>query len=83
VRSVSYSRGRDPMWKSPKGPARVVRFDGGTLGRFGIFVDRRWISLETDTADKFIVLRVEEGVVKRILTALEEHTGRSPEILSP
>jgi tRNA A-37 threonylcarbamoyl transferase component Bud32 len=85
VLSVSYSRGRDPMWKSPKGPARVVRFDGGTLGRFGIFVDRRWISLETDTdtADKFIVLRVEEGVVKRILTALEEHTGRSPAILSP
>jgi hypothetical protein len=78
VRSVHYSRGRDPMWKSPEGPARLVRADGGRLARFGIFVDRHWISLETDTEDKFIVLRVEEGVVRSILAALEEHTGRTP-----
>lgn len=81
VLSVSYSRGPDPMWKSPKGPSRVTKFNGGTLGSFGIFINREWISLETNTDDKFIVLRVEEGVGKKMLTALEERTGRTPEIL--
>jgi serine/threonine-protein kinase len=83
VLSVNFSRSRDPMWKSPDGPARVVRFSGGTLGKMGIFVDRRWIALETGTKDKFIVLRVEEDVVNRMLRALEERTGRSPAVLAP
>ena len=82
VLSVNYSRTRDPMWMSPDGPARVVRFTGGTLGKFGIFVDRPWIALETATDEKFIVLRVEEGVVERMLTALEERTGRAPAMLA-
>jgi serine/threonine protein kinase len=82
VVSASYSNTPDPMWKSPKGPAAVVRFHGGTLGKFGIFVDRPWISLETETDDRFIVLLVDEGAVKRILAAVEERTGRKPAILS-
>lgn len=81
VLSVSYSRSPDPMWKSPKGAVPVVRFHGGTLGKFGIFVDRPWISLETDTPDKFIVFLVDEGIVRKLLTALEERTGRKPEIV--
>ena len=81
VLSVNYSRTRDPMWMSPDGPARVVRFTGGTLGKFGIFVDRPWVALETASDEKFIVLRVEEGLVKRMLTTLEERTGRSPAML--
>lgn len=78
VRSISYSRGRDPMWKSPKGAAAVVRSTGGTLGKLGIFVDRHWVSLQTDGDPQFIVLRVDEGLARRMLTALEERTGRTP-----
>ena len=82
VRSVSYSRSRDPMWKAANGTERVVRFTGGTLGKFGIFVEHPWIAVETATAERFIVLRVDEGMVEEILTALEERTGRSPAILA-
>jgi serine/threonine-protein kinase len=77
VVAIHYSRGRDPMWKSAKGPARVTRFGGGSLGKLGIFVERQWISLETDTGDRFVVLRFDEEVVRRALRALEERTGRS------
>jgi hypothetical protein len=83
VISVSSSRGRDPMWKSPKGPAPVVRFNGGALGSFGIFRDRQWIALETTAEDRFILLRVDEDVVKKVLAALEDRTGRTPQILEP
>ena len=82
VVSVSYSRSHDPMWKSPEGTERVVRFMGGTLGKFGIFVDHQWIALETATDEKFIVLRVDEGVAQTMLTAIEERTGRSAAFLA-
>jgi serine/threonine-protein kinase len=48
VVSISYSRGRDPLWNSPQGPAPVTR-GGGTLGRLGIVVARKWISRRTNT----------------------------------
>lgn len=80
VRSITYSRGQDPMWRSPKGPASIARLGGGTLGRFGIFVDRHWISLQTGD-DSFIVLHVEPALARRMLKALEERTGRTAETL--
>jgi serine/threonine-protein kinase len=79
VLSVTYSRGRDPMWKSAKGAAPVVRSRGGTLGKFGIFVARHWIVLQTDTDTEFVVLRVEEAQARAILTAIAGRSGRTPE----
>jgi serine/threonine-protein kinase len=80
--SVTHSRGRDPMWKSPKGPAAVVRSHGGALGKFGVFVSREWIVLQTDTEPAFVILRVEEGQARPVITALEQRTGRTPEIIT-
>ena len=67
------------MWNSPKGPAPVVRAEGGTLGAFGIFVSRDWVSLRTSTDNEFIVLRFSDAAIKRVLAALEERTGRKVE----
>jgi hypothetical protein len=81
VVSITYSRGRDPMWNSPEGPAQVTR-GGGTLGKLGIGVTRDWISLRTNTQDQFVAMRFDELLVRRILLALEERTGRRPELLA-
>lgn len=81
IRSIHHSHSRDPMWKSPNGPVAVARADGGVLGRFGVIKDRQWITLETDTNAGFVVLRVDDDVVRRVLKALEERTGRTPETL--
>ena len=55
IRSIAYAHSRDPMWISPQGPAPVVRAEGGTLGAFGIFVSRDWVSLRTSSDNEFIV----------------------------
>jgi len=78
VMSISYSRSRDPMWKSPNGPAAVARVGAGP---FGLFFERHWICLRTDTTDRFVVLRVDGDVVGKVLAALEERTGRTPELV--
>jgi serine/threonine-protein kinase len=79
VTSISYSRSRDPMWNSPEGPRRVARTRRGTLGKLGIFVDRHWISLRTGRDDSFIILRVKDEQVERVLAALAERTGCTPD----
>jgi hypothetical protein len=81
VLSITYSRGRDPMWNSPQGPAPVARA-GGTLGRMGIFVGREWIALRTNTNHQFVALRFDDVLVKRVLLALEERTGRAPQFIA-
>jgi eukaryotic-like serine/threonine-protein kinase len=81
VISISYSRGRDPMWNSPQGPAPVTR-GGGTLGRLGIVVARDWIALRTSTEDQFIAMRFDDMLVRRVLLALEERTGRQPQLIA-
>jgi len=75
VISVSYSRGRNPLWNSPKGPAPVARTGGGAFGF--IRGERHWIALRTK--DAFVVLRLQDEEVRRVLGALEERTGRTPE----
>ena len=78
VLSINYSRGRDPMWKSPEGPASVARASGGALGIFR--GDRHWVSLRT--ADRFLVLRVANGTqAQRALSALQQRTGRTAELV--
>jgi hypothetical protein len=81
VLSITYSRGRDPMWNSPEGPLPVTR-GGGALGRLGIVVARDWISLRTNTKDQFVAMRFDDVLVRRVLLALEERTGRKPELIA-
>jgi predicted Ser/Thr protein kinase len=80
VVSISYSHGRDPMWNSPQGPTPVAR-GGGTLGRLGIVVERNWIALRTSTEEQFVAMRFEKVLEQRVLLALEERTGRKPELV--
>jgi eukaryotic-like serine/threonine-protein kinase len=75
VVSVSYSRGRDPLWNSPQGPAPVAKMGGGAFGF--IRGERHWIALRTK--DNFLVLRLQDVQVKQVLGALAERTGRAPE----
>jgi serine/threonine-protein kinase len=78
VISINVSKSRDPLWNSPQGPAPVARA-GGTLSKFGIAVSREWISLRTSTDEQFVAMRFDEVIIKRVLLALEERTGRRPE----
>ena len=84
IESISYSRGRDPMWNSPSGPAPVARLGAGALG--GIFRGTRyWLTLKTkELGDPFIVLRFGNDVLlKRAMHALQERTGHLPELVVP
>jgi predicted Ser/Thr protein kinase len=76
VLSMWYSRGRDPLWNSPQGPAPVAKA-GGALGRMGISFGREWIALRTNTQHQFVALRFDDVLVKRAMLALEERTGRT------
>jgi hypothetical protein len=85
VFSISYSQGRDPLWASPDGPDLVMRIREDTLEKWGISVQRDWVSLlvasgRPDTG-RFIVMRFDDGSIRRVLTALEERTGRKAQIL--
>jgi serine/threonine-protein kinase len=77
VISISVSRNRDPLWNSPQGPAVVARA-GGTARKLGITVSRDWIALRTSTEEQFVAVRFDEILLKRVLLALEERTGRTP-----
>jgi serine/threonine-protein kinase len=74
VLAISVSRGRDPLWNSPTGPAPVARA-GGALSKLGIQVSRDWIALRTSTEEQFVSMRFDEVLMKRVLLALEERTG--------
>jgi hypothetical protein len=80
VLAINVSRGRDPLWNSPQGPAPVARA-GGTLSRLGIQVSRDWIALRTSTEEQFVSMRFDEVLLKRVLLALEERTGHQSEFI--
>jgi hypothetical protein len=77
VRSVSYSKSKQPLWTTPSGPKQVFRLDAA-LGFFK--GDRHWLSLRTN--DAFIVLRIDGDDVNSVVAALEERTGRAVERLA-
>ena len=81
VLSINYSRGADPMWNGPQGPAVVARAPAGALRLLGVSVERHWISLRTNTENRFIILRIDDTQVRRMLSALEERTGRAPQVV--
>jgi hypothetical protein len=71
IMSVSYTKGRDPLWRAPGGPALVLRSEGGALGLFR--GERHWLSLRT--RERFVVVRVEGRDASRVVAALEARTG--------
>ena len=79
VLSIDYSRGADPMWNGRQGPAVVARAPVGALRRIGVSIERHWISLRTNTENRFVILRVDDAQVRKVLSALEERTGRAPQ----
>jgi hypothetical protein len=82
VLSINYSRGADPMWNGPRGPAVVARAPVGPLRALGVSIERDWISLRTNTENRFVILRVDEAQVRRMLSVLEERTGRAPQVVA-
>jgi len=81
VISISYSRGPDPMWNSPQGPAPVNHPAEAALGLLGGAVQQHWIAVRTSTRARFVVLRFEDLLIGRVLAALEERTGRAPQVV--
>jgi hypothetical protein len=81
VLSINVSRNRDPLWNSPQGPAPVARAGGGALSRLGFQGTRHWIALRTSTEEQFVAIRFDEVLLKRVLLALEERTGRRAEFI--
>jgi predicted Ser/Thr protein kinase len=79
VISISYSRGRDPLWNSPAGPEPIIRGDGGVLRVFR--PERHWISLRTNIKNRFVILRFGDVQVKNVLSALEERIGLIPRLV--
>jgi hypothetical protein len=74
VVSISYSRGRNPLWNAPAGPAQVARPSRGPLGIFR--GARHWLSLRLK-GGRFVVLRVEsEPQAWTAIANLEERTKR-------
>ena len=73
---------------------RVARIRCGTGGKgrplslvlrsvdcaaWAVSIERHWISLRTNTENRFVILRVDDAQVRSVLSALEERTGRAPQ----
>jgi serine/threonine-protein kinase len=82
VMAIGYSRGRDPLWKTPAGPMRIGRAGGGVLRLFR--GDRYWLSIRTPNADEpFVVLRLDNDLdARRAMTAIEQRTGRRTQVIA-
>ncbi len=72
LKSVSYSKSKQPLWTAPAGPMQVLHLDV-PLGFFK--GDRHWLSLRT--GDSFVVLRINADDVSGVVAAFEERTGRA------
>jgi hypothetical protein len=81
VRAITYSHARDPMWNSSDGPTPIVRTSGRFSRVLGIGGRQHWISLMTRADRRFVILRVTDSQVDEVLSALEERTGRTPQLL--
>jgi len=80
ISAIIYTHGRDPMSNSSDGPARIVRTGGRFSRVLGISARHHWISL-TRTDGRVVILRVTDSQVGGMLSALEERTGRTPQLL--
>ena len=79
IMSVSYSRSRQPMWRSPRGPAPVLRVGGGA---FAIFrADPHWVSIRTKGA--FLVLRIGPEQIRSLPEAFSQRAGVKVDVVRP
>lgn len=75
VLSATYSRSRDPLWRSPAGPAVVLKTGGGGFPLFR--GDRHWLTIRT--AQKFFVFRLKAEQVQPISEAFAARSGKTVE----
>ena len=68
---------KEAGWKPPRKLSKVIRVDDDVLNAFGVR-NRHHLSLYTSSDDEFIVVRVDERIIDRVLTALKERTGLEP-----
>ena len=74
--ALTYSNSRQPLWNSPNGPAEAMRVEGGGLFRRG---GRNWFGVRTN--ESLLVVRVEDDLVGRVITGLQDRTGLTLERL--
>jgi eukaryotic-like serine/threonine-protein kinase len=77
ITSVSYSRSRQPMWRSPRGPAPVLRVGGGAFAMFR--ADPHWVSIRTKGA--FLVLRIGPEQIRSLPEAFSQRAGVKVDIV--
>ncbi|HXW07813.1 MAG TPA: serine/threonine-protein kinase [Vicinamibacterales bacterium] len=70
---------RKPGWKPPQKWSRVVKIEDDVLEAIGIR-ERHEISLHTDS--DFVLLRVDEQIVNRVLRTLKDRTGLTAQLPS-
>jgi hypothetical protein len=76
ISAIEYSR--EHAWKPPRKLSKMIRVNDDVLDAVGI-PERHDISLHTNADDRFIVLRVDERTVGKLLKALKQRTGRDPQ----
>jgi serine/threonine-protein kinase len=78
VIGLTYSNSKQPLWRSPNGPAEAMRVEGGAFGMFK--GERNWFGLRTK--DALLVVRVDNDAVSRVIEGLQGHTGLTLERLA-
>jgi serine/threonine-protein kinase len=76
ITAIRYTRER--AWRPPQKLSRAIRLSDNVLESLRI-PERHQVSLHAAAEDRSILLRVEERVVTRLLNALKQRTGRTPE----
>jgi len=79
IMSVSYSRSRQPMWRSPGGPAPVLRVGGGAFAMFRS--DPHWVSIRTKEA--FFVLRIGPEQIRTLPEVFSQRAGVKMDVVGP
>ena len=69
---MDHSNSRQPLWTSPKGPAELLKVEGGAFGF--LKGGRNWLAVRTKQTS--LVLRVGDEDLRRVIAALEQRTGQ-------
>ena len=74
---MDHSNSKQPLWNSPKGPAELLKVEGGAFGF--LKGGRNWLAVRTRQTS--LVLRVGDEDLRRVIAALEERTGQKVELV--
>jgi hypothetical protein len=78
VKSATYSQSKHPRWK--EGGAVAIGANILALPAFFLKSTRHWLTIQT--ADDFVVLRLDKNDYRAIIPALEARTGIKVEVMS-